>query len=296
MKRIHSIPVLIVLLVAASGPAFAGFHYKASTWMEGEGTTEVSNMSYETWVDGESAAIVFLSSGNPFLKEGDELITKDAGRTVYKVDHEAKTYSIWDVDAWVDSVGRVMQGMGPLLKFKIENAEMETLERRPGGRVAGQDTEFSKIRTTYDVTMKVIGIGQKQHVESIQESWVTYAIEDPAIGVWIQRDPPDMGDPTLNELIELEMSKLRGGFPVKTIVEQVTTTKKGKETRSRTLSEVEILERTTVSGDRFEIDSSYTLVPATPFAGMQAQAPPEQEEEPQEKKGRFRKLLKRPGG
>ena len=154
---------LVVLSLVICSPALAGYHYRARTWSEGEGASDIVNMTIETFLDGEKVAVHFLESGNPFLKQGNRLISTDAGKTMYMVDDEAKTYSEWDLEGWLNSLGSITKGLGPALKIKIKNAKVETLIDEPGGTIAGLATTHYRTRTSYDLQIKVIGIGQTQH-------------------------------------------------------------------------------------------------------------------------------------
>ncbi len=263
MKRLAA--VLIVWLMGA-GVGLAGLHYKARTHQEGaKANKQQMSMSVEAWVEGENAKIVFEQSGNPFMKTGTYLLTTDGGETLYLVNPKDRTYSEWDLNAIFELAGNLMQGMGPMFNFRFENPEVETLLEEDGGVIHGFPTTHRRFRTTYTMHMKIMGMKRSQHHESVQDIWSTDDIDHEAFGVWLQREPPTMGDSGLKELIEAEMSKVKG-FPLKTIDQTTTTGKKGRQAVTRTITEVLELEQTEVDPRLFKISDEFQRVDMMPTA------------------------------
>jgi Domain of unknown function (DUF4412) len=252
MKRL----ILFLILTLTALPAFAGIHYKAVTKTEGA-QNQAGNMEVEGWVSGDKARVEFKESGNPVAREGAYLITKDAGKTVYLVDPEEKTYAEWDLQAMLGMAGAVMQGMGPLLKMEFSDPKVEKLLDEDGGTVAGQPTRHTRYRTSYNMKVKVLGMGNEANVVTEQDIWATDRLQDVALGVWLRSDPPRTGNPQFDKLIAAEVDKAKG-FPLKTVTVSTTTQKKGKTTTTRSTMEVTQLDTSAdVAAASFEIPAGY---------------------------------------
>lgn len=279
---------LLTLLGAL--PATADLYYRARTWQEGDQANEQLQVTVEAWVDGERADIRFVESGNPFMAEGSRLVTKDDVRDLYLVDDREKTVQPFQLDALLETMNSVTQAMGGMVKLKVENVSVETLLTEPGPSMLGYPTTHHRYRTSYDITVKVLGMGQTQHVESIQDIWSTTAIDAPAMAVWLQREPPDFGDTGFAELIEAEQSKVQG-VPLKTVVEEVSEgKKKGRnERRTVTITEVEAIEDRSAPAGAYTWPADYEMLPGLTAeqmaGGAAANDNDEEPEEEEEKKG-----------
>ncbi len=288
----------IALLVALALPleAWAGLHYKSKTWQEGSQANDSMNMTVEGWVEGEGAKIVFSQSGNPWMPAGSYLVTQDGGRTLYLVDPEDKSYGVWDLDAIMKMAGGLLGGMKGVFSMEFDNPRVETLLEEPGGTLLGLPTTHYRYRTSYDLRMKVLGMNRSQSVETVQDIWFTEAIGDPAFGVWLRKEPPQTGHEDLDRLIALETSKIRG-FPLKTVDQSTMTGKKGKETTTRTITEVVELERgVAIAPGTFTVPAGYTekqIMPTGEMAAQGGEATADEEPEEEEKGGMFGRLKKR---
>jgi hypothetical protein len=261
----------LVAVALAAAPATADLFYRARTWQEGDRPAEAVRMTVEAWVDGEQADIRFTESGNPFMAAGSRLVTTDGGKTLYLVNDEEQTVSPWDLEAVLGMASALLEGMGPLLKFEIQNAKVETLAEEPGGEVAGYPTTHYRFRTSYDILMKIMGIKRAQHVETVQDTWATDALDDPALGVWLVRNPPDLGDSGLAELLRLEREKQRG-FPLKTVIEEISEGQKKKRQRTiRTITEVLEVGERDAPADAYVWPSHYRKVDQMPAAATATQ-------------------------
>jgi len=278
----------LVAAAAVPSPALAGIQYTAVTSTEGPGQSQ--RTAVEAWIDGPRGKVVFSESGSPGLEAGQYLLTQDGGKTLYLVDPKEKAYAEWDLEAMLQMFGSLLQAMGPIVNFKIENVEVEKLGSESGGTVAGLPTTKTRWRTEYDLTLKVLGMGRKNHVETFQEVWSTGELADPALGLWLRAASPT-GFEELDELVSAEAAKL-DGFPLKSIAVTTTTGQKGKRSQeSRVTTEVTSLDRSVaIPASTFEIPEGYTqsqaLVPQT------AQGPEGEEEEEEEEEGNpFRRIL-----
>lgn len=258
--------VLAVLLVGLASEAAAGFHYKATTRTEASGGRGMGDIVVEGWVEGDRAKVEFRESGNPVLPKGTYLITKDGAETVFLVDPGEKTYSRFDVRAMMGAMGGMMEGMGPLLKFDVSNPKVEKLAEEDGGSLLGYPTRHYRYRTSYNMTVKVFGMGRAQAMVTEDDIWVTDKLADKAFGVWLRSEPLRTGNAQLDKLIEAETAKAQG-FVLKRVSVQTSTDKGGKATKSTTTMEVNLLEKASVPAASFDIPAGYEEV-EMPLPGM----------------------------
>lgn len=253
MKRV--VTIIGVCLVCAM-PALAGIHYKSRSYQEGKGASKQMDMTVEAWVDGDNAKIVFTESKNDLMGKGSYLVTTDGGKIIYLVDPKEKTYTEWDLNAMMNMFGTVMESMGGMLQMEFSDPEVEKLLEESGGTIVGLPTTHYRYRTGYAMEMKIMGMKRSQTFETVQDIWSTEELADPALGVWLKREPPSMGNAGIEKVIEAEMSKMKG-FPLKTVQETITTGQKGKQQTTTTTTEVYELDQTNISPDTFEIPADY---------------------------------------
>lgn len=241
------------LLLLAALPAAAGIRYQAVTKTEGPGG---NTMTVEGWVSGEKAKVVFRESSQPMMETGTYLLTKDGGKTIYLVNPEEKTYAEWNLQAMLGMAGALTGGgMGPMFKMDFSEPKIEKLADEAGGAIAGLPTRHTKYRTSYTVTVKVMGMGNTSDVVTEQDVWSTDQLQDTGLGVWL-RAAPRSGNEQLDKLIAAEMGKV-SGFPLKTVTVTTTKGKKGKETVTRATMEVTSLDRTDVADSTFALPAGY---------------------------------------
>ncbi|MCB1032704.1 MAG: DUF4412 domain-containing protein [Acidobacteria bacterium] len=250
MKKTILLAFLISCLALAGG-ASAGVYYEAKTTVDnGPGS-----MLVHAWIDGENARIEMIESDNPMMKDGTYMITRDAGKTLYLVNPKEETYSEWDLSAMMNLV----EGMSGLVSMEFSEPEVEKLDEKDGGTIAGYSTRYYKYRTSYDMQMKILGMKRNMSSVSLQELWLSDDLDQPAMTVWLRKGARS-GDGSLDRLIAAEMEKVKG-FPLKTVtVSSSVGGKKGKETTSTTTMEVTTLRNESVDAKRFEIPSDYRRV------------------------------------
>lgn len=215
--------LLAVLLVAFVSSAFAGITYTAVVKGDAPaGASEVvQNGTIHGWASGQNGKVDFVGNANPMMPSGSYMITRDGGKTLTMVDPARKVYSKFSVQAMLDATGGMMQSMKTLMKMSFESPKTEKLLDEDGGLVAGLPTRHYKFRTTYIVNTEYMGARRRSVTTIEEEIWATTKALDPAMGLWLKKDPAKTGDAELDSLIAAEMNKV-AGFPLKRIT--VTTT------------------------------------------------------------------------
>lgn len=252
--------VVAGVVLALAQAAWAGVVFTSVTKVEGGKGAAQQNSTVKGWVDGDLARIEFVESGNPMTAKGTYLISTDGGKEVYLVNPKEKTYSKFDVEGMLQFASSAMSAMN----IKYSDPKVERLEQTPDGLVAGLPTIHYKFRTTYTMSMNFMGIKKSTKIVSEEEVWSTPKLLEAALGIWLRKAPPKVGDENLDNLFRAEMGKIEG-FPLKRKVVQTSTDEKGKTESSTTLMEVTSLELAPVSASLFEIPADYketSLFPA----------------------------------
>lgn len=270
-RAVQTIAGLAILLTTAV-PCSAGIHYKATTKTEGVTQKGNSTVEVEGWVSGESAKVVFhQAGGNPVTRKGSYMLTKNGGKTLYLVDPGEKTYAELDLNAMLGMVGGIMNGMGPLLKIQFTDPKVQKIAEEDGGAVLGLPTKHYKYRTSYSMTIKVLGMGNSTDVVQEQDVWATAGLADAGLGVWLRAEPPRTGNTEFDKLISSEMDRY-SGFPLKTVTVSTTTPQKGNnkpQVTRQTLEVTELDAKASVPDSTFEIPAGYEQTElAMPTAGM----------------------------
>lgn len=287
---------LKVLLVGAAflaaTPGFAGIHYKSTTRTESQGSrAQSSDIQAEGWVSGEKVKVAFLTNnGNPMAQAGTYILSKDGGKTIYLVNPQDKSYAEWSLQGMLGAVGAIMNGMGPLLKVQFADLKSTKLGEDDGGTVVGLPTRHYKYRTTYTMTVKVLGMGNTADVVSDQDVWATSRLTDLGLGVWLRAEPQRTGNAEFDKLIAAESGRFQG-FPLKVVTTNTSTSKKGdKTTTTRSTMEVTSLDASaSIPASTFEIPAGYKETQMVPTKEGE-------QENQKEEEGGLRGLLKRKKG
>lgn len=249
---------LLSVVLMATLPLWAGVTYEAETKTTIEGQKPQKTV-VRAFVDGDKARIEFLDTNNPTLKSGGWILTEDGGKTMVMVNPKDKTYMPWNVAQLVSMLG----SMGDMLNFKFSNSKTEMLEESAGDAIHGKSTHRYKYRVSYDLEMKILGMTQNQHVDTVQESWCTTAFGDLGMGAWL-RSAPVTGIEGLDKMVS-ESAKQIKGFPLRSRTNTVTTQldKKGNKKRDQnSVTEMNVtkLEEGSVDASKFKIPADYKKV------------------------------------
>ena len=258
MRARHVIRVAAVLCLAAvvSGTAWADVYYEATTTSARAERGSSMVMTVKAWVSGEQAKVEFTSSDNPMMAQGNYLLTKDGGKTVFLVNPKDKTYMKWDLEQMMGMAGGVMKMARGIMHMKFSDPKVEKLGEENGGTMLGLPTTHYTYRTSYSIETKIFGMHHASEVVNTEDVWATDAVSEPGMGVWLRKTPPKTGDEQLDKLVAAEVGKMKG-FPLKQVTVSVDTNSKGKSTKSTTTMEVTKIEKTSISGGTFAIPSDY---------------------------------------
>lgn len=254
----------LLLAVALAAPARAGLYFEQAVTSQGAG--EGMEMQVRGWADGEQARIEYTESNNPILSPGSYLLTTDGGETVLLVDPEEETYSVWDLSAAFQSLTRLEEMTGGMVKIDFQDPVSESLATDAGEEILGYPTTHHRWKSGFTLQMKMGFIDRSQRQETVTDAWVTDAVDDPGLFAWLRAMPPTTGDPELDEHLASEMRQV-DGIVLRMVQETTTTNKKGRERTSTTRFEVTTLREESIPEDRFAMPEGYTEVPLMPEAG-----------------------------
>lgn len=240
-----------VVAVAAGVPAVAGVYFRSETTSDDKRNAAATSI-VKGWVSGDSGKVEFVESGNPIAAAGSYLLTKDGGTTVILVDPKEKTYMKWDMESMMGMAGGAMK----MMNMKFSEPKVETLAEGPGGLVAGLPTTHYKIRTSYAMEMKFMGMKKSSTVVSEEDIWATSELVERALGMWFKKEPPKTGDAEFDAFIAKQMHTVKG-FPLKRVTVTTTTDEKGKKEISTVTMEVKELQAMPIPASTFEIPPGY---------------------------------------
>lgn len=263
--RLAATAALTLLLAGAlAAPARAGLYFEQTVTSEGAG--EGMEMQVQGWADGERARIEYTESNNPVLPAGSYLLTTDGGETVLLVNPKEETYSTWDLSAAFQSLTRLEEMTGGMVKIDFQDPVSESLATEPGEEMLGYPTTHHRWKSGFTLQMKMGFIDRSQRQETVTDAWVTDAVDDPGLFAWLRAMPPTTGDPELDQHLASEMRQV-DGIVLQMVQETTSTNKKGRERTSSTRFEVTTLREEGIPDERFAMPEGYTEAPLFPEAG-----------------------------
>lgn len=251
-----------VCLLVVAPLAVAGQYYEALTTNTMQGSKTGETMTVHSWVDEDKSRVEFVTGEKDgWMADGNYLLTVDGGENSYLVDPEEKTYarfSFEEMMAGLNQAMKALESMGGMVKMDFTDVSTEKLLEEPGGDLLGYATTHYRFKSHYVMEMSIMGMGQKNTNDTIQDLWSTDKLDARGFAMWLR---PDRGMQTGNEgldkMFNQEMSKLTG-FPLKMTTQTTTTDKKGKQQQSSSSTIVTVLRNESIPADKFEWPSDYT--------------------------------------
>jgi hypothetical protein len=244
------------VVLACVSVAQAGVSYSAVTRAKDARGREKEASKMRAVVDGLDARIDVAAHSGP-VPNGGYLLTRDGGKTVTMVDPKKKSYTKWDIDKLAGMAGSIMQGSGGLLNMSVTQNKSEKLLDEKGPKLLGVPTRHYKFRTSYTMSMSVMGFAQVSKVATEQEIWAGQGLDDDAAALWKRVTSFKTGIEAIDKLVSAETGKVKG-FPLKTIVISRTTDSRGREKTRETVTEVTEIKPFSPAKKVFEIPEGFT--------------------------------------
>ena len=249
MRKILACAVLSLAAVQC----FAGVSFVAKTRSDAGGDVRV-----RAWVSGSRAKVVFLESQNGGYASGDYMVSPDEGKTMYLVSPATRTYTKYDVQSMMTGMAGLIEGIHGVMKVSLEAPRVEKLLEEDGGLIAGLPTRHYRYRTSYTATMNMLG--SRKITNTIEEDiWATDKLVDPALGVWLKKQPLSTGDAELDKMIRIEMDKVKG-FPLKRVTVSHEVNSSGAQQTTRSEMEVTEVKQMAIPLSQFRIPADYKEV------------------------------------
>lgn len=208
-------------------------------------------------IDGDRSRVDIIS-GNAYTP-GTFVISTNGSRTMSFVDPIHKVYV--EVNA-----GSVAAAVGAS-NINIENLSSSANKMDDHPVIAGVPTDHYRLTLTYDITLMMGTIVLRQNVHATIDKWTTVMFGD--VGeTFLANSSIHTGNPKLDEIIQLETTKIKG-FPLRETTQTVTTdtrtpastalaqsgfSRTRTQTRDMTISSIH---QSDVSPDKFVVPANY---------------------------------------
>lgn len=243
-------------------PASAGMTYEfRSTTEGGQGSQLVGRAA----IEGGKMRMEFAEGDDVMFKDGSVVISSDGGGTLTIIDPREKTYTEIRTEEIFSTLGAMMKSMGGMFRLEVENPSVDVRETGDGGTIEGYETRKYVIDSSYDLSMRVMGMTRRTTVQSQTEAWVTDDI-DTEFATFIQQRGLKTGMEDFDRLIDQQANAMKG-FPLKQIIRTTTTSGDRSDTSTTTMTVSNIREEN-VPASQFQVPAGYERVEAPTIPGM----------------------------
>ncbi len=266
---------LLIKAVALTGSLLLAGQAMAGLYCETETRTGILSrrrphvQQAKMWVDGDFGKVLFdqKDKDNP-MANGNYLLTRDGGATVYLVDPKEKTYAPFSIAEALSVLSSLTEATGGMISITFSDGYGEILDEEPGEPILSYSTQKVSLRHGFTLTtnMKMFGRKTVNKMHTQTETWIAPDLKDAALNLWLRKGPPETGDPELDTVLQTAMIPL-DGFPLKTVSTTTPTDKKGKEKVDQTEITVTVLREETVSASVFELPADYREISLIDPAG-----------------------------
>lgn len=260
MKRL----CLTVIIALFTAQLFAGVTYEFKTVTTGKGATD---MSGKAAVDGTSMRMEFVKGDKIIIPDGSVVISTDGGKNLTVLDTKKKTYYELPLEGMMNSMSSMMKGMGGMMQMSISNESVDVQQQGAGEDIEGYPTRKYTVTTSYDMSMKIMGMKNNQTIKQVSEVWATEKLPVEYM-TFVQQKGFKTGMDDLDRLIAKQSAAMKG-FPLKNVMTTTTTAANGKSQTTTTTMTISNIKDAKVSGDQFEIPSGYKETDS-PLAGLEA--------------------------
>ncbi len=236
--------------------AQAGYQITIKSVSEGDkkgrhGQEQGGNNTVTLSADADKARIDFTEGNAPGGGKDGYLVTQDAGKTFTMVSPKEKTYMKWDMEAMMGMAG----AMGGMMKMQVSDPKVEKLLDEVGEPILGYPTRHYKFRTSYHMSMAVMGFKNEMNIAKEEEAWTTTKLDISTLGAWFNKMPKTQNE-ELDKLVQAEKGKMTGML-LKMLSVQTSTDSQGKSTVTRTSMNVTEIKKIGAGDVLVEIPSDY---------------------------------------
>lgn len=248
--------LIVVAAGVLAGQVWAGYQITMTTVTEGaprgrQSRDEANRSTVVMSTDADKARIDFKEGQAPGAGEGSYVITKDAGQTFYMVSPKEKTYMKWDMDSMMNMAG----AMGGMMKMEVSDPKVETLLDEAGEPILGYPTRHYRFRTSYRMSMTVMGFRNESSNTRDEDVWATTGLDIATWGAWVKK-MPKVQNAELEKLMQAEMGKLRG-MTLRMKSEQTSVDGQGKTNVTHTIMNVTEIKKIGAGDISLDIPADY---------------------------------------
>jgi hypothetical protein len=201
----------IVLLLAAplaSAAVQYEFHQTSHSDIDQNAPSELVGRAT---IDGDRSRVDFL--GGDSYPPDTYVVSTDGSRTLTFVDPVRKSFTQFNTANVAAAIGAS--------RIEITNLQSNVEKLEDSQIVAGVPANHYRLTITYDMAVTFGAMPLKQGVKTVIDKWTTVAFGD-VNETFLASASIRTGNPKVDEVIELEATKIKG-LPLKQLV-QVTTT------------------------------------------------------------------------
>jgi hypothetical protein len=256
MKTMNMWLAGVVTAAMVAVQAQAGYQITIKSVSEGDkkgrhGQEQGGNNTVTLATDASKARIDFTEGNAPGGGKDGYLVTQDAGKTFTMVSPKDKTYMKWDMEAMMGMAG----AMGGVMKMQVSDPKVEKVLDEAGESILGYPTRHYKFRTSYHMSMAVMGFKNEMNIVKDEEAWTTTKLDISTLGAWFNKMPKTQNE-GLDKLVQAEKGKMEG-MPLKMQTVQTSTDSQGKSTVTRTSMNVTEIKKIGAGDVSVEIPSDY---------------------------------------
>jgi len=255
-----------------AGQAMAGLYCETETRTGILSRRRPHVQQAKMWVEGDLGKVLFdqKDKDNP-MANGNYLLTRDGGATVYLVNPKDRTYAPFSIAKALSVLGSLTESTGGMISITFSDGYGEILGEEPGEPILSYSTQKVSLRHGFTLTtnMKMFGRKTVNKMDTQTETWIAPDLKDAGLNLWLRKGPPETGDSELDTVLRTAMIPL-DGFPLKSVSTTTTTDKKGKEKVDQTELIVTLLREETVPASVFELPADYEEISLMDPAGAMA--------------------------
>lgn len=259
MKR--TMIAVLALLVALPLSAGVTYQFKSATDIKGN-----KDMQGAAFVDGTNMRIEFEKGDGAIFKDASTVISRDGGKTLLVLDPKEKSYYEINLPDLFNTVGNAMKAMGGMFTLSLANQKVEVTDAGDGGPMEGYPTRKYVVESSYDMTLKVMGMGSTSNIQSVTETWATDRLAAELM-TFVQLKSLRTGVEDFDKLIEAQTKAVKG-FPLKQVTKTITTANGKKPQTNTTTVTITGVKNLDVAKAKFEVPKDYKKG-ESPLAGLE---------------------------
>lgn len=251
MKKNALAIVLLFAAQAASAAVQYEFHQTSHSDIDQNAPAELVGRAT---IDGERSRVDFL--GGDAYPPDTYVISTDGSRTLTFVDPVRKSFTQFNTANLAAAIGST--------KIEVSNLSSNVEKLDDQQIVAGIPTNHYRLTINYDMSVTFGSMPLRQTVRTVIDKWTTVSFGD-VNEMFLASSGVHTGNPKVDELIELEATKIKG-LPLKqTVVVTTTNNKRAAGSQlpvvasrsSRREMTITNIRETAVDGSAFAVPVSY---------------------------------------